>query len=322
MQPVGSNDSSWAASDEVSTILGLAYTLMSIAGSFLNCFLIIAVVRRSDFQKEPIAPSVVSLAVTDLLFSILQFQNAMVCFTRDMTMYNHCEVNCYFGNVLVLCSVLHLVGISVIRNIVMTSPNGSDNYTFVSIYNLVPMSSWIIAAFYFLPTLIGKYGQIGLECKTFRCFIVDNDLQEKPMAFGPQKGLFWNIGVIGIFAFIMNITTYFQVSRKCKKMHKQIKSLNQDAGIKILEKERKVRKLVAIITASFFCGYWPLGLLMELYPVAPITMPIAFNVVWFVFISIVLVDPLVYMIFKKKYREEIKMLLWPIYEFFVRKRTA
>jgi hypothetical protein len=160
-----------------------------------------------------------------------------------------------------------------------------------------------------IPTLLGQYGQIGVECKSFNCVLLDIDLAGNQMKFGPNTVRFPMYILFGISVLILNIATYFQVSRKAKKIFMRISVVNKDAGRKILEKERSVGKTVALLTAAFFIVYYPYAIFMELEPTASSTHPKVHAVLRLMVFSIVLIDPLVCVTCQEKYREEIKIIL-------------
>ena len=66
------NDStSYVYSTTDSVIAGIGSTILAIVGTFLNFVVILALLRCNKLRKEYLTPSVVSLATTDLLYSML-----------------------------------------------------------------------------------------------------------------------------------------------------------------------------------------------------------------------------------------------------------
>ena len=64
------SDTSYCYSNTESIIAGLSATFQSIAGITLNFLIIVALLRTKSIRKEYITPSIISLIVTDLLFSM------------------------------------------------------------------------------------------------------------------------------------------------------------------------------------------------------------------------------------------------------------
>ena len=64
-------DLDYVYSDFEANILGLIVAFMSITGTILNAFVIFALLRNQEIRKEYITPSIISIAITDLLFCVL-----------------------------------------------------------------------------------------------------------------------------------------------------------------------------------------------------------------------------------------------------------
>ena len=77
----------------------------------------------------------------------------------------------------------------------------------------------------------------------------------------------------------------------------------------IMEKERKVGKMVGIVSASFFLLYFPLIILRAINPNAMIETPHSYILCMLLSCSVTIVDPVVYIIFQEKYRKAIEELL-------------
>ena len=65
------NSTDYCYSNAESVLAGLGATLEAIAGSILNLLVIVALVRNPYLRKEYMTTSIVSLAITDFLFSIV-----------------------------------------------------------------------------------------------------------------------------------------------------------------------------------------------------------------------------------------------------------
>ena len=64
------NDTAYCYSPIESIIAGVGASFQSIAGVILNLLVIIALLRTGSVRKEYITPSIISLAGTDLLYSV------------------------------------------------------------------------------------------------------------------------------------------------------------------------------------------------------------------------------------------------------------
>lgn len=65
------NSTAYCYSDTESVLAGLGATIEAIAGSILNLLVIVALVKNSNLRKEYMTRAIVSLAITDFLFSIV-----------------------------------------------------------------------------------------------------------------------------------------------------------------------------------------------------------------------------------------------------------
>jgi hypothetical protein len=80
-----------------------------------------------------------------------------------------------------------------------------------------------------------------------------------------------------------------------------------------LEKERKLGKMIALITLSFFGVYSPVMIILMIDENANTKLPVPFLVTQVIFCSLVIIDPMVYIVSHEKYREGIKLLFKPIF---------
>ena len=58
-------------SDAESILAGLVAMLQAIAGTMLNLLVIVALLINTHLRKEYLTPAIISLSVTDLLFSVI-----------------------------------------------------------------------------------------------------------------------------------------------------------------------------------------------------------------------------------------------------------
>ena len=114
----------------------------------------------------------------------------------------------------------------------------------------------------------------------------------------------------GIFVLFLNILSYIQVSKQSKKLFDQIKLTSVEEAMKVLRNEKKIGKMVGLITASFMLVYVPLVLLMLVPKVGyekPMLGVISFSCAYL----LVVIDPIVYIYSSEKYRDAIRMILSP-----------
>ena len=71
MMSMLSNSTDYVYSEAESILGGLGATIEAIAGSILNFLVIAALTKNTHLRKQYMTPSIVSLATTDLLFSLI-----------------------------------------------------------------------------------------------------------------------------------------------------------------------------------------------------------------------------------------------------------
>ena len=58
-------------SEGESILAGLGATFQAIAGTILNLLVIVALLKNTNLRKEYLTPAIISLSLTDLLFSVV-----------------------------------------------------------------------------------------------------------------------------------------------------------------------------------------------------------------------------------------------------------
>ena len=66
---VYTNDTRYVYSDAESDFAGVIYGFESLAGSILNILIIVALLRNTRLREEYLTPTIISIALTDCLFS-------------------------------------------------------------------------------------------------------------------------------------------------------------------------------------------------------------------------------------------------------------
>ena len=299
-------------SEAVAIMTGLFNMFESVVGVILNLLVILAALRNKDIRKEYLTPSILSIAVTDLILSAYVIPLTAIKFlSRDMPFPAVCEFGSFTGHVLWVLSALNLLGIAVLRCFAVFFPWKTKNKCFKYICRIWPLLSWIISIVVMLPTLLKKYGRFGLECRSFMCKIIDVDFEGNLTHLNPVGVYMIIITTIGILIFLLNLVNYFRVSYYSKTMFNQMKDVNMKLARQMLGKEKKVGKMVAIVSASFLMVYAPIIVLISLDEHAAATKEHAMVAAIVLGYSLVVVHPLTYIFCNGKYRNEIKILFRP-----------
>ena len=202
-------DPGFVYSDEVAITIGSFQTLECIVGSILNLLVILAVLRSKDIRKEYITPSLLSIAITDFIFSAYSIPvSAIKFFSRDMPFPNGCEFTAFTGHTLWLLSTLNLLGISVMRCFVVFFPWYITKREFKYACRIWPVLNWIISILAMMQPLRGQYGRFGLECRSFICKLIDVDYNGNPTQFEPMRIYFITVILCGIIMLLLNVVAF------------------------------------------------------------------------------------------------------------------
>jgi hypothetical protein len=86
-----------------------------------------------------------------------------------------------------------------------------DNKIFRYASSLIPLLGWIIPILIFAKTLVGTYGQFGLECKSLLCRWISVDTEGNPTEYDPEASGSLIIIIAGLLMLILNVATYVQI---------------------------------------------------------------------------------------------------------------
>ena len=110
-------------------------------------------------------------------------------------------------------------------------------------------------------------------------------------------------------SFFPNLLAYAKIVDYTKSFLSTNSSAELEAKKKILEKERRLGKMVTSIIISYFIVYLPVVILRVVEPNIMITKPKLYVTSGILANSLGLIDPLVYTAFNEKYRNEVKSLV-------------
>ena len=206
-----------------------------------------------------------------------------------------------------MCSALNLLGIAVLRCVLVYHPQKTKNGVFWKATKIMPIMTWVVSLVWLLPTLVGKYGQFGLDCKMLSCWFINQDVSGHKA--NPELAYCSAIMVTGIVVFFPNLLAYAKIVDYTKSFLSTNSSAELEAKKKILEKERRLGKMVTSIIISYFIVYLPVVILRVVEPNIMITKPKLYVTSGILANSLGLIDPLVYTVFNEKYRNEVKSLV-------------
>ena len=291
-----------------SIIAAVIIASISIVGPILNALVIICLLRNSEIRKGYLTPSIVSIALTDFLYSVISCPVfSMVLIVRDMALPNGCQAYSMFIYWLWMCSALNLLCIAILRVMIVQYPRKTKKAKFQLACKILPVIAWSISFLWLFPTLIGKYGQFGLDCKALTCRFINED--SNGSISHPERTYGFGIIIIGLFIFLLNLLTYIKITTQYREIRKHVSTAEDKRAKEILEKERRLGKMVTLIIASFFIVYFPLVFLRIADPDIMTKSPKTYMIFAIFGSSIGIIDPLVYIVFNEEYRTEVKSLV-------------
>ena len=293
---------------------GVVMTIESIGGSIMNLLVIIALLRNPQLRNEYITPFIISNATTDFLFSTITLPTVSIfCFLRKWPNIP-CSWHSLIGLGTWICSAWNLLGVALIRcySIHRKTMSTSKCFKFSSI--IIPVLAWIISFCILAPTFFEVNGQFGLSCDLQACILVNVDSNRNSLDYGdkidrgPNLLIAGQMIIVGLIFLCLNFATYWMVARQSRILIQKMDGIHGETLRKILEKEKKVGKMMAIISITF----------MVVFMMAPIIRMIDFGFLrtrdgW-IFHSvvtslIVIINPLIYIICCDQYKKEIKNVM-------------
>ena len=307
------NDTSFAYNETQAWFAGLAIALESFTGTILNFLVIVALLRNSELRKEYMTPGIISMAITDFLFSVAVLPVLSLLFLKGDMLVSHIGLFSFFGYGVWFCSAWNLLGISILRCIVVFYPYETKKADFRRKTKFMIAMAWIIPFLFLTPTLYDSYGQFGLECRTMIMRILPIDSGGNPTSTEPEWVLGSIMFIIGVLMFVLNIATYAQISKQQNRIILAMADISEEKTRKLIAREKRVGVMVAIVSIAFFLVYFPTLILRVMDENASITKRNATICGYLINWSIGIIDPLAYMMCRKNYREEIKRTFEAVY---------
>ena len=269
---IRSTDPSNVYTDTESFIFGVGCIPLWLCGLIINSLVILAILRSSELRKEYLTPSILSITLNDFSFSISTILvMSLMGLTKDLPLpYG----GAWFGFVtlgLWQGSIFNLLAIALLRCVAVFFPQILQTKSFKRACIIAPILAWLFAFITLVPVLSRQYGQFGFICKEFTIGIIAID--ETGSVLSPNPFGLYTLGIMisGILLVLLNVITFLQVHRKTQKLFLQITNENLEGGNKILQKEKRLGKMVMAITGSFFVVFAPQNIIRIVDPWAPVT---------------------------------------------------
>ena len=302
------NDGSYLLSNIESIIGGVVITVESFGGAILNFLVIVALLRSRQLRKEYITPFIISNAMTDLVFSTITLPTLSIRFFMMKWPSISCSWHSFIGLGTWICSAWNLLGVAIIRCVFIYNNRLSKSRYSKYAAVLLPMIAWILSFCILAPTFLGFNGRFGLLCNLQECILINVDSKGNTLSFEPLQAIAGHAIVIGIILLGLNSATYIMVARQSRNLAQKMNQTNEEASKRILEKEKKVGTMMAIVCIVFFLVFMldPIVRMIDFDHLR--TNSSGYVLSLCIKASIVIVNPIIYISCHEQYREEMKNL--------------
>ena len=322
LRQIHTNDTSYRYSQVESKIAGVIEGSESVIGTLMNFLIFFALLRNRNLRIRYFTPWLMSITMVLLLLSSIYLSiGSLRFFKRDMPLptWTSCRVYAFIAYGLWHCFVWNLAILAVLRCIVCEFPKLLETRKFLYVCRITPLIGWMLSSVVLIPTVMGKYGQFGLECKSFNCIIININIDGMPTVSNPIYLYVASIATACILATIINIKTYVSIWRDFKKSATSVREPSEN-GINPLHNElialgekQKVFIVLELISVSFFLTFAPEIILYTIDPDNNIFNPTIYLIGHLLRGLIVIVVPVLILICYNGLLNEIKDIFKSIY---------
>ncbi|KAF7396503.1 protein trapped in endoderm-1 [Vespula maculifrons] len=281
--------------------------IFSIVGILGNLVTVIALLKYTRLRRHATTAFVISLSVSDLIFSAVNLPLTASRYLNEAWVLGDtlCQIFplFFYGNVAV--SLLSMVAITINRYVLISR---SDIYAVIYTTRgivLMLIAIWTLSFSLLIPPLVGIWGTLGLDSKTFSCTIL------KKNGSSPKKVLF----VLGfivpcVVISVSYLCIYWRVRKSRKNLEAHATGGRRKTGGFQRREDSRVTRLMLIIFLCFLTCFMPLMLanVIDDKVRIPILHVIASILAW----ASSVINPFIYAGTNKLYREAYKQVLCPV----------
>ncbi|KAM3860909.1 opsin 8, group member b [Diretmus argenteus] len=285
------------------------YLLVLAVFSTIGNLLVLIVSFRKSSNMKPSDLLSVNLAVTDLGAAITMYPLAVASawshhwLGGDATCVYYALVGFFFG----MASIMNLVVMAIVRYIVSLNLKSTREKITRGKVKLLCLCTWIYALLWALFPILG-WGRYGPEPFGLSCSLAWGQMKTEDFSF-----------VISIFTInlvapsVIIIVCYFSIAFRLYFTYKKIITNNSNQIPNIVKLQRRLF-IIAVLMSLGFIGCWaPYGVvsLWSIFrdsasiPTVVTLLPCMFAK------SSTVYNPLIYYIFSKTFKREVKKMGWP-----------
>ena len=285
--------------------LGLTIQLLMVLfGIISNGLIAFVIVTKKNLQSEGIAPAILSLVGSNFVFCI----NGLAYSLSPDSQWR-CKVFGMIGYGLMLCSAYNLFGTGVLRFLKLYFTSKINEKNFRSACIIAALLSWIVPSIVLMPTAVGNWGQIAVECNSRSCQLNNVNGDGSNTGYSLAQIYFISYIVIGISNILLNIATYYKIQESFRAIRtSELRNLNSVWAADLLKKERKVAIMMGADSILYVIFPMPRALLYFIDPYPDTTAYGISRVLFTLWGSTAIIEPILLLIFKAQYRTEIKKI--------------
>jgi len=281
------------------------FTVIGVTGNLLT---VVALLRCQKLRVHATTAFVISLAVSDLLFSAINLPLTASRYVHEKWTLGPelCRIFPFFFYGNVAASLMNMVAITVNRYVLITY-HGSYHqiYSRVNILLMVTLV-WAFSFGMILPPLIEVWGTLGLDSATFSCTILKKDGKS------PKKFLFIFGFLLPCIAIILCYSAIFYRVRQSRlnvQKHSAPPSVPKESVVQSSQRKEDLRltKMMLTIFISFLVCFLPLMLVnvVDDDVAFPAVHIIASVLAW----MSATINPFIYAFKNRQYQQAFKKLL-------------
>lgn len=259
--------------------------------------------KNKKLRGETITPSILSLVGANMLFLSVGLAYS---FCSDTQL--RCQILGMSGYGLMLCTAFNLFGIA-IRKLYFATRINEKMFRGSSV--LVAVSSWLVTFIVLLPTAIGRWGQVAVECNSWSCTLINVNEDGSNTGYSIAKIYYISYIIIGISNIVLNLATYCKIQSYGNAISSEIGKLNSNTQADLMKRERNLAIMMGTDSTLYVVFLIPRAILFFIDPYPMITAHGVARSFYSLWASTAIVEPILVLIFQEKYRKEIKKMFHP-----------
>lgn len=285
-----------------SNIAAWAAVICGLFGCIGNLLTIIVLLKKASLRLHSTTPFLLSLALSDLLFSAFNLPLMAVRFFERDWIFRlcTCQLFPFFFYANISISALSMTAVALNRYIGLFQPHLMDKiFSRINTF-LILFFIWGLSFGLMLLPFFRLWGQLGYEPLIFSCTILDY-YDKNPLVF---------LLVVGCGVPMIVITfCYFRILWQVKKTSKNVRELMDEQQVtnvtlarQLKKKEAQMTKTTALVWLGFVICFLPSTLIIMFDPMPPSKNAGLHVAGYIIFWCSAFINPLIYIASNKYYR--------------------